>query len=508
MSAIHSRKPGWTTRIMPRTRAALLASALAIGMTGVVAGEAVLFSDGHANAASTPSAVAPASFADLVERVSPAVVSIRVKEAVQPEQSSFQDLPDLPRGHPLERFFRRFGEPDGRNFGNRPHHRRHPYAMAQGSGFFISSDGYVVTNNHVVEKGEEVTVSTVDGKEYPAKVIGTDEKTDLALVKVDGHNDFPYVSFADKDIRVGDWVLAVGNPFGLGGTVTAGIVSARGRDIGAGPYDDFLQIDAPINRGNSGGPTFNLDGKVVGINTAIFSPSGGSVGIGFAIPASTAKQIIDDLKDDGKVVRGWLGVHIQSVTDDIADGLGLKDAEGALVSQPQDNSPASKAGIKAGDVIVSVDGQKIDSAKELARRIAGYSPGSDVKIGLWRDGDNETVTVKLGSLKDAGGKTVTSDAGAESDLEDLGLSLAPASDVAGAGDNGVAVTDVDPSGPAAERGIRTGDIILEVGGKEVSTPKDVLAGLAASKKSGRNATLLRVRRGDSARFVALPVSRG
>ena len=508
MSAFLFRKPGWTTHILPRSRAALLASALALGMTGMIAGEAVLFSDGYARAEMPTGTLAPASFADLVQKVSPAVVSIRVKEKAEPQQSFLQDMPDLPRGHPLERFFRRFGDQGQGNFGNRPNRRR-PFTMAQGSGFFITADGYAVTNNHVVDKAEEVTVTTNDGKQYPAKVIGTDEKTDLALIKVDGKTDFPHVNFAEHDIRVGDWVVAVGNPFGLGGTVTAGIVSARGRDIGAGPYDDFLQIDASINRGNSGGPTFNLQGEVVGVNTAIFSPSGGSVGIGFAIPSSTAKQIIGDLKNDGKVTRGWLGVHIQTVTDDIASGLGLKDSAGALVAEPQQSSPASKAGIKSGDVIVSVDGEKVASAKDLARRIAGYAPGTDVKLGLWRDGANETVTVKLGSLGDMGdGKTTETGQASPSDLDSLGLTLAPATDVAGAGDEGVAVTDVDPAGPAAERGIATGDIILEVGGKKVSTTEDVLNALAASKKSGRNATLLRVRRGDNARFVALPVSRG
>ncbi|PLX39081.1 MAG: hypothetical protein C0606_00615 [Hyphomicrobiales bacterium] len=507
MSDNLNRKYGWTARLMPRTKTVLMASALAIGMTGVIAGQSVLFTGDSAQAEQIIAATAPASFADLVETVSPAVVSIRVKAQAKTEQSFFEGMPDIPRGHPLERFFRRFGEEGPRGFQNHPRRKR-PFTQAQGSGFFISADGYAVTNNHVVENAEEVTVTTNSGKEYTAKVIGSDEKTDLALIKVEGNGDFPHVNFADEDIRVGDWVVAVGNPFGLGGTVTAGIVSARGRDIGAGPYDDFIQLDAPINRGNSGGPTFNLKGKVVGVNTAIFSPSGGSVGIGFAIPASTAKQIIDDLKDDGKVVRGWLGVHIQTVTDDIAEGLGLDEASGALVSEPQAGGPARKAGIKSGDVIVSVDGKKVDSAKELARRIAGYAPGSEVEIGLLRDGGDTTITVTLGKLTDAGKGGTPAEEVDPSDLDQLGLVLAPASSVAGAGDEGVAVTNVDPSGPAAERGIRTGDIILEVGGKPVSTPDDVLAALAASEKSGRNATLLRVRTGDATRFVALPVSRG
>ena len=278
----------------------------------------------------------PVGFADIVAKVKPAVISVRVK-IDRPANSSFSedDLP-FPPGSPFGRFFRRFGMPD---LGH-----GHEVITGQGSGFFISPDGYAVTNNHVVQNAENVQVTTDDGKLYSAKVIGTDPRTDLALIKVDGR-DFPYVKLAETTPRVGDWVLAVGNPFGLGGTVTAGIVSARGRDIGAGPYDDFIQIDAPVNKGNSGGPTFDVDGNVIGVNTAIFSPSGGSVGIAFAIPADTVKSVITQLREKGKVTRGWIGVEIQPVTADIADSLGLKKAAGALVSEPQPNSPAAKAGI-------------------------------------------------------------------------------------------------------------------------------------------------------------------
>ena len=246
--------------------------------------------------------------------------------------------------------------------------------MGQGSGFFISADGYAVTNNHVVDKAESVEVTTDDGKSYTAKVIGTDPKTDIALIKVEGRSDFPHVTLAEKPPRIGDWVLAVGNPFGLGGTVTAGIVSARGRDIGAGPYDDFIQIDAPVNKGNSGGPTFDVDGNVIGVNTAIYSPSGGSVGIAFAIPADTVKTVVTQLKDKGTVTRGWIGVQIQPVNADIADSLGLKNAEGALVAEPQSDGPAAKAGIQSGDVITSVNGQPVKDARDLAKRIGG--PGA------------------------------------------------------------------------------------------------------------------------------------
>jgi serine protease Do len=306
----------------------------------------------------------PVGFADIVEKVKPAVISVRVKMNGGPQLSS-DEGGQLPRG--FERFFRRFGPEMFPDMPQGPQGPRGPRRAGQGSGFFISADGYAVTNNHVVDKADEVEVQTDDGKTYSAKVIGTDPRTDLALIKVDGNN-FPYAKLAEKQPRIGDWVLAVGNPFGLSSTVTAGIVSARGRDIGAGPYDDFLQIDAPINKGNSGGPTFDIDGHVVGVNTAIFSPSGGNVGIAFAIPASTVDSVVNQLKDKGSVTRGWIGVQIQPVSKDIADSLGLKTTDGALVAEPQPGSPADKAGIKAGDVITAVNGEKIQNARELAPR--------------------------------------------------------------------------------------------------------------------------------------------
>jgi serine protease Do len=335
--------------------------------------------------------------------------------------------------------------------------------MALGSGFFISDDGYVVTNNHVVDNGQAMTVITDDGTEYNAKVIGKDDKTDLALLKVDAKDKkFTYVKFAEGETRVGDWVVAVGNPFGLGGTVTAGIVSARGREIGAGPYDDFIQIDAAVNRGNSGGPAFNLNGEVIGVNTAIFSPSGGNVGIAFAIPASTAERIINDLKEHGTVVRGWLGVQIQNITQDIADSLGLKDAKGALVSDPQDGGPAVKAGLKSGDAITAVNGQAITDPRDLASKIAGMAPGTKVTVTYWRDGKSNDVEVTLGKLP-ATDQQASNDAGSSQDvkpssLEDFGLAIAPSDD-----NSGVVVTDVDPNGQAAEKGMQAGDVILSVG---------------------------------------------
>ena len=272
-------------------------------------------------------------------------------------------------------------------------------AAAEGSGFFISADGYAVTNNHVVDHAKTVQVVTDDGKILNAKVIGTDPKTDLALIKVEG-SDFPFVKFADRDPRIGDWVIAVGNPFGLGGTVTAGVVSARGRDIGSGPYDDYIQIDAPVNKGNSGGPTFDVNGNVIGVNTAIFSPSGGSVGIGFDIPADTVKTVVAQLKDSGHVTRGWMGVQIQAVTADIADSLGLKKAEGAIVNEPQVDSPAAKAGITSGDVITTLDGNAVKDSHMLARKIGSMAPGTSVKLGVLHNGSEKTVTLTLGTLPD------------------------------------------------------------------------------------------------------------
>src|SRR5215469_5200259 len=303
----------------------------------------------------------------------------------------------------MDRFFREFGLPDdgapGRE-GNQGGGRN--MITGQGSGFFISADGYAVTNNHVVDKAENVQVTADDGKIYQAKVIGTDPRSDLALIKVDGRSDFPFVKFADGNPRIGDWVLAVGNPFGLGGTVTAGIVSARGRDIGNGPYDDFIQIDAPVNKGNSGGPTFDVDGNVIGVNTAIFSPSGGSVGIAFAIPADTVQKVVAQLKDKGSVTRGWIGVQIQTITPEIADSLGLKNQDGALVAEPQAGSPAVKAGIEAGDLITAVNGTAIKDARELARQISGMAPGTSVKLTVMHKAADKwgekTVTLTLGQL--------------------------------------------------------------------------------------------------------------
>jgi serine protease Do len=358
----------------------------------------------------------------------------------------------------------------------------------------------------VVDHAKSVQVTTDDGAVYTAKVVGTDQKTDLALIKVDGKSDFPFVKFADKAPAVGDWVVAVGNPFGLGGTVTAGIVSARGRDIGAGPYDDYVQIDAPINKGNSGGPAFDVEGNVIGVNTAIYSPSGGSVGIGFDIPADTVKTVVAQLKSSGHVTRGWLGVQIQPVTANIADSLGLKKAEGALVAEPQDGSPAAKAGILSGDVITAVNGTPVKDARELARTIGTIAPNATVKLDLIRGGQAKTISLTLGEMPDEQqAKADTGNSEPTSGVPHLGLSVAPASEVSGAGAQGVVVTAVDPDGPAAEQGFQTGTVILDVGGKAVANVGDVRKALVDAKAQGKHQVLMRVKQGDAMRFVALPL---
>jgi serine protease Do len=403
---------------------------------------------------------------------------------------------------PLDGFLRQFG------FENMPNGMpQMPNMAAEGSGFFISADGYAVTNNHVVNNAKTVQVVTDDGRTLSAKVVGSDPRTDLAVIKVDGHS-FPFVKFSDREPRIGDWVIAVGNPFGLGGSVTAGVVSARGRDIGSGPYNDFIQIDAPINKGNSGGPAFDVNGDVIGVNTAIFSPSGGSVGIGFDIPADTAKMVVAQLKDHGDVTRGWMGVRIQAVTPEIADSVGLKKAEGAIVDEPEAGSPAAKAGIVAGDIITAVDGTDIKNSRDLARRIASTAPGTSVKLAVLHNGENKSVSLTLGQLPEQRQASAGEHSMTGNGTPRLGLILAPAGDVAGAGDRGVAVTGVDPEGPAAEHGVKEGDVILDVAGKTVSSPADVSRQIADERKEGKHAVLMRMKTADGTRFVAIPFGNG
>ncbi|ACB95853.1 Do family serine endopeptidase [Beijerinckia indica] len=498
----------------PGMRAILLGATAAVALTGAFTHSVLLPQAANAetptlnvpvNAPNSSPVVGPVSFADVVDHVRGAVVSVKVKiteTADNEEANTGNDMPQFAPGDPLERFFRRFGEQGGVPFNK--HSGKPRTGQAQGSGFIISSDGYVVTNNHVVENATEVSLTTDGGQTLTASVVGTDKKTDLALLKINGSGTYPFVKFSNETPRVGEWVIAVGNPFGLGGTVTAGIISARGRDIGAGPYDDFLQVDAPVNRGNSGGPTFNAKGDVVGVNTAIFSPSGGSVGIGFAIPAEVAQNVITSLREKGTVARGWIGVQIQPVTAEIADSLGLKTSKGALVAEAQPNSPALSAGIRSGDVILGVDGERIDGPRELARKIAALGPGKSTNLMYWHDGSEKTVAVKLGNLpNDKEAKADITTRPDKNVLGDLGLTLAPAAQVPGAGDEGVVVSDIDPDGVAAQKGLRVGDVILEAGGHAVSRPAEIGATLSTAKKDGRKAVLMRVKNREGTRYVAL-----
>ena len=480
----------------------------------------------------------PVGFADIVERVKPAVISVRVKMESRPQASN--DESPFPPGSQMDQFFRRYGMPDGTNPNANPNPpRSRGYTTGQGSGFFISPDGLAVTNNHVVDKATVVQVTADDGKTYSAKVIGVDQRTDLALIKVEGGN-FPYVNFSDRAPRVGDWVLAVGNPFGLGGTVTAGIVSARGRDIGNGPYDDFIQIDAPVNKGNSGGPTFDVDGNVIGVNTAIFSPSGGSVGIAFAIPADTVKTVVAQLKDKGSVIRGWIGVQVQPVTPEVAESLGLKKAEGALVAEPQANGPAAKAGIESGDIITMVNGTPVKDSRDLAKRIGGLPPGASVRLVVLHKGAEKNLTLTLGELPnvretsndapprdtrrrrdrdqdlqrgpdgddrgDLRGNRRRGDREDRGDLRGdvprLGLSLAPNEST-----EGVVIAEVDPNSVAAESGFKAGDVILDIGGKVVSTPADVRKAFGDARSEGKRNVLLRVKSQEGTRFISIPLGR-
>jgi len=476
-------------------------------------------------------------FADVVAAVTPAVVSVRVQSRANPvnDDMSFnfggpEGFNDLPDDHPLKRFFKEFGDGNGdqqfgqRNPGQRnDNHWNHRAdkdmkprlrPTSQGSGFFITEDGYLVTNNHVIDGGSAFTVVMTDGTELDAKLIGKDPRTDLAVLKVDdAKRKFTYVGFAeDHKVRVGDWVVAVGNPFGLGGTVTAGIVSALGRDIGAGPYDDFLQVDAAVNRGNSGGPTFNLSGEVVGINTAIFSPSGGNVGIAFAIPASVAKDVVDQLMKGGDIARGWLGVKIEPVTADVAESLGLAEAAGALINEPQSDSPGFKAGLKEGDVVTAVDGDPIKGPKELARKIGSMQPNKVADLSVWRDGKSISVKVTLGKLPDE--KTVASadpnlggqngndeqETPAEQTLDKLGIVVSPADD-----GNGVQITSVDPESDAADKGLKNGEKITSVNNQDVKTAADIQKVIDEAKAGGRKKALFQIQDQNGNRFVALDI---
>ena len=458
---------------------------------------------------------APDSFADLAERLLPAVVNISTTQVVRGQRGP--ELPQVPPGSPFEDWFKEFF--DRRQGPDAPTRR----ATSLGSGFIVDPSGYVVTNNHVIEGADEITVTLHDDTTLDAVVLGWDAKTDLALLKVETDVDLPFVTFGNSDeTRVGDWVVAIGNPFGLGGTVTAGIVSARSRDINAGPYDDFIQTDASINRGNSGGPIFNLDGEVIGVNTAIYSPSGGSVGIGFAIPSAQVGSVIAQLKEFGRTRRGWLGVHIQTVTEEIAEGLGLESARGALVASIGEDSPAAVGSIEQGDVILEFDGRPIERMRQLAPIVADTRIGKDVPVVVWRKGREVTLSVVVGELEEAQVAALPSDGGGEdlaeeTTLDELGLSLATITDELRdryelpADTTGVVVTGVMQDSPAAEKGITAGDVIIEIGQERVMSPSQIGAKVAEAQSAGRRSVLLLVeqggRRGQPA-FMALRIDRG
>ncbi|WP_316859828.1 Do family serine endopeptidase [uncultured Cohaesibacter sp.] len=490
-------------------KTSLLASTLCLGVLAGATVPTLLTGQpaARAEAVKVVTQAQPVDFSGVVEAVKPAVVSVQVKTEIEPQTiqnfsiPGFPEFKDLPEDHPFNRFFRRFGEEDDK--GNDERKARPHFAQAQGSGFFISEDGYVVTNHHVVEKGVEFTLVMDDGTKLNADLIGSDAKSDLALLKVhESDRKFKYVKFAEVLPSVGSWVLAVGNPFGLGGTVTAGIVSAHGRDINARNYESFIQIDAAVNKGNSGGPTFNLNGEVIGINTAIYSPSGGNVGIAFAIPAEVAKDVISDLKSDGKVKRGWLGVIIQNVTDDIADSLGMAEASGAMVTNTDETSPAFKAGVKIGDVIMAVDGDLVKNTRELARHIGRADPDSDVELTIWRDNKEIKLTVHLGLYPEdvvAANDGETDQAPvAPAEVEEFGMNLQ-------ADESGVVIASVDPDGVAAEKGLSRGDVIETINGKDVKSVQVVRDEVAAAKKDNRKTILLRVKASQGVRFVGLPL---
>ena len=452
---------------------------------------------------------APESFAELAETISPSVVNITTSSVVA---ASTEDGPMVPPGSPFEEFFKDFMDKQGRGPGDQPPRR----SEALGSGFVISEDGYIVTNNHVIEGADEISIEFYSGDKMDAKVVGKDEKTDIALLKVESDKPLPFVQFGDSDLmRVGDWVMAMGNPLGQGFSVSAGIVSARNREL-SGTYDDFIQTDAAINRGNSGGPLFNMDGQVIGVNTAILSPNGGSIGIGFSMASNVVEKVVNQLKEFGETRRGWLGVRIQDVTPDVAEAMGLEKAAGALVTDVPEG-PAMEAGMMSGDVIVSFDGVEVADTRELVRKVADTEVGKATQVVVLRDGKTQTLTIKLGRREDAEGEPVAAAApGAPEEpveKELLGLTVTPlGSDGAEklglpAGSEGLAVTNVDPASEAYAKGLREGDVITEAGQQKVVTLEDLEARITEARDAGRKSLLLLVRRDGDPRFVALSVEK-
>jgi serine protease Do len=449
---------------------------------------------------------APESFADLADTISPAVVNITTSTTVA---AAAETGPQVPEGSPFEEFFRDFMDRNGRGE-SRP--RR---SEALGSGFVISEDGYIVTNNHVIDKADEIEIEFFSGKRLEAKLIGTDPKTDIALLKVESDEPLPFVPFGNSDLmRVGDWVIAMGNPLGQGFSVSAGIISARGRAL-SGTYDDYLQTDAAINRGNSGGPLFNMDGQVIGVNTAILSPTGGSIGIGFSMASNVVTKVVDQLREFGETRRGWLGVRIQDVTPDVAEAMGLASTNGALITDVPDG-PAKDAGMMAGDVIISFDGEDVSDTRELVRRVGEAPVGEAVRVIVMRDGATQTLSVVLGRRETAEGEASPAAEATPPEpttAEVLGLTVSPLSsedaETLGmpAGSEGLAITGVDEVSEAYAKGLRTGDVITEVGQQKVTSISDLQARIKEAEEAGRKSLLLLIRRAGDPRFVALSIEK-
>ncbi len=496
MNRIDIRKP-----LYGRLLALLLGSALVV--SGAVVGAAAGFSAAKATEVPPPLTVAPAGvqagFADLVAKVRPAVVNISTTQAVRPSQTAPFDQ-NGPFGDMLRRFFGPNAEQMWRPQTTPTH--------ALGSGFVIDPAGYVVTNNHVIDDANDIKIILADGTSYPARVVGRDKKTDLALLKIDAGKVLPYIEFGDSDReRVGDWVVAVGNPYGLGGSVSAGVISAKDRDINSGAYDDYFQIDAPINPGNSGGPLFDQSGRVIGIDTAIISPSGGSVGIGFAIPSNEARGVIHQLREHGSVTRGWLGVQMQAVTPALAKAIGMEQSQGVLVDLVTAGSPADRAGLKQGDVITEFHGQPVTTPGSLALAVANVAAGETVPVSVRRDGNDKTLRVTIGSEPGPGALA----ASASPQTGRLGLELAPLSAYGRSqiGQNGGAVVEsVTPGSPADRSGVQPGDVVLAVGSHKVTSLDDAASSIRSAEASNKRAVLLLVRRGDETAYVPIDIGKG
>jgi serine protease Do len=462
---------------------------------------------------------APDSFADLAEKLTPAVVNISTTQKVKAPRGGEVPMPQFPPGSPFEEFFKDFFERQRPGDDEGESQRSTRRVSSLGSGFVIDPSGIVITNNHVIADADEVTVILGDETRLPAEIVGRDVKTDIAVLRVKPEKPLTAVKFGDSSkARVGDWVVAIGNPFGLGGSVTAGIISARARNINAGPYDDFIQTDASINRGNSGGPLFNMDGEVIGINTAIYSPSGGSIGIGFAIAANLAKPVIAQLREFGETRRGWLGVRIQPVTDEIAESLALGEPKGALVASVFEKGPAEEAGIKAGDVILKFDGKDVPRVRVLPRIVAETSIGKAVAVEVWRKGEVLKLSVRIGELKDeeiAAAEAVEEQKSAPEDgIAALGMTLSSLTDdlrerfEIGDEVNGVVITEVDEDSAASEKGLRAGDVIVEVAQEVVTSPKQVVDRVASAESEKRKSVLLLVhQKAQGLRFVALRIEK-